>query len=48
MGSNMEWGVNLLEMEIITKVNMLMECLKDLGNMSGVMVVSIKEILSKG
>ena len=40
-------GLSTTEMEIIIKENMLMECLKDAGNIYGMMEACIRVILNK-
>jgi hypothetical protein len=44
---NMEKDLKCMEMEIIIKVNSLMECPKVMAATSGMMVVHTKEILNK-
>jgi hypothetical protein len=47
MDSNMEKVLNYMEMEITTKVNLWMVCLKDMVNILGKTVTIIRETLSK-
>jgi hypothetical protein len=47
MGLNMAKASNILEIRILIKANMLMDCLKDMANTFGVIIVIIRVILNR-